>query len=44
MEGGCERNKVPMPLCRGTFNVSNIVHLVEGGCERKKVPIPLGTM
>ena len=44
MEGGCERNKVPIPLGRGAFNVSNIVHLVEGGCERKKVPIPLGTM
>ena len=42
MEGGCERNKVPMPLGRGAFNVSNIVQLVEGGCERNKVPIPLG--
>ena len=41
MEGGCERNKVPIPLGRGAFNVSNIVQLVEGGCERNKVPIPL---
>ena len=38
---GCERNKVPIPLGRGAFNVSNIVQLVEG-CERNKVPIPLG--
>jgi hypothetical protein len=42
VEGVCERNKVPMPLVRRVFNVSNIVQLVEGGCERNKVPIPLG--
>ena len=42
VEDGCERNKVPIPLGRGAFNVSNIVQLVEGGCERNKVPIPLG--
>ena len=42
MEGGCERNNVPIPLGRGAFNVSNIVQLVEGVCERNKVPIPLG--
>ena len=41
MEGGSERNKVPIPLGRGAFNVSNIVQLVEGGCERNKVTIPL---
>jgi hypothetical protein len=29
--GGCERNKVPIPLGRGAFNVTNIVQLVEGG-------------
>ena len=42
VEGSTERNKVPIPLGRGAFNVSNIVQLVEGGCERNKVPIPLG--
>jgi hypothetical protein len=48
--GGCERNKVPIPLGRGAFNVSNIVQLVEGGCpstnctilETLNAPLPKG--
>jgi hypothetical protein len=42
VDGGCERNKVSIPLGRGAFNVSNIVQLVEGGCEHNKVTILLG--
>jgi hypothetical protein len=42
VEDGCERNKVPIPLGMGEFNVSNIVQLEEDGCDRNKVPMPLG--